>query len=221
MGREDQVHWTQSEMNFLRNALKNHPRHPKSLTPKLFQELKDTEDIQYLLNKGRGEGQIIAKSKMMRTKVLKAARERNQPPVEKPKATRKESSNCGQPGQSGINAHKGTTWTRQEEEALKTIHGDVTSDNHAWKVETIKKWLEWGTTTDELRDIYSQLKEGRLNEKRTHRDDSAMVSKWNRMKLAKRRKAEMKKKIRKMLKKMMMRTRTMKMQMSNKKLKIM
>ena len=116
---------------------------------------------------------------MMRSKILKAARERNQPPVEKPKAKRKQNCNLGQPGPTGINAHKSTTWSREEEEALKTIHGDVTSDKHAWKVENIQKWLEAGTTTDELREMYSQLKNGRLNKNRTQRDDSAIISKWN------------------------------------------
>ena len=69
--------------------MKNHPRRPLSLTPKLFQEIKDTEEIQYLINRGRGEGAIIAKSKMMRSNELKAARAKKQPPIEKPKAKTK------------------------------------------------------------------------------------------------------------------------------------
>ena len=174
----------------MRRALRDHPRKPRSLTPKMYQDIKDTDDIQYLLNLGREEGQIIAKSKMMRTKELEAAKKKKQPPVEKPKDKRKERSNKGQRGPCDIYANKGTTWTLQEEEALDKIHGDVTYDNHAWKEDTIKKWLTWGHVTDEMRDTYTQLKEGRLNDKRSHRDDSAIVSKWNKMNHARKNKAD-------------------------------
>ena len=41
-----------------------------------------------------------------------------------------------------------------------------------------------------MRNTYTQLKEGRLNDKRSHRDDSAMVSKWNKMNYARKNKAD-------------------------------
>ena len=42
----------------------------------MYQDIKDHDDIQYLLNLGREEGQIIAKRKMMRTKELEAAKKK-------------------------------------------------------------------------------------------------------------------------------------------------
>ena len=115
---------------------------------------------------------------MMRTKFLKAARDKKQP-VEKPKAKRKVNSNIGKAGPSGEDAHKTTSWSPEEEMALRTIQSYVTLDKEAWRVQ---KWLESGTTTDELRELYSKLKNGRLNKNRTLREDSAMISKFNRMK---------------------------------------
>ena len=152
----------------------------------LYKELKDTEFIQHLLQLGRTEGQIIAKTKMMRTKFLKAARDKKQP-VEKPKAKRKVNSNIGKAGPSGEDAHKTTSWSPEEEMALRTIQSYVMLDKEAWKVQNIQKWLESGTTTDELRELYSKLKNGRLNKNRTLREDSAMISKFNRMKHQERR----------------------------------
>ena len=60
----------------MKRALRAHPRKPGSLTPKMYQDIKDHDDIQYLLNLGREEGKIIAKSKQMRTKELAAAKKK-------------------------------------------------------------------------------------------------------------------------------------------------